>query len=124
LLRALCVLCQERAPSGVDPTARFAWVLALLFVINVSGFFMEALRLAVVKPSWAAWSPVGYVLGQRQCWPPGLTESSLRGLHLGTWLFHAVLSLGFIAVIPFSYFHHLRSRSISHFMQTTFRLTR
>ena len=35
-------------PARVDPTARFACVLALLFVINLTGFVMEACRLAVV----------------------------------------------------------------------------
>jgi len=35
-------------PTRVDPTARFAGVLALLFVINLTGFVMEACRLAVV----------------------------------------------------------------------------
>ncbi len=51
-------------PARVDATARFAWVLALLFVINVSGFVMEACRLAVVEPWWAPWSPVGWALGR------------------------------------------------------------
>ena len=54
----------------MDPTARFAKVLALLFVINLTGFVMEACRLAVVKPWWAVWSPVGYGLGVR-CWAWG-----------------------------------------------------
>ena len=51
-------------PARIDPTAHFAWVLALLFVINVTGFVLEACRLAVVKPWWAPWSPVGWALGQ------------------------------------------------------------
>ena len=50
-------------PARIDPTAHFAWVLALLFVINVTGFVLEACRLAVVKPWWAPWSPVGWALG-------------------------------------------------------------
>src|SRR5581483_2326976 len=51
-------------PHRVDPTARLAGVLALLFVINVSGFVMEAARLAVVQPDWGPWSPVGWALGR------------------------------------------------------------
>src|SRR6266566_2949535 len=38
-------------PQRIDPEARFANVLALLFVINVTGF-VEAARLAVVQPAW------------------------------------------------------------------------
>src|SRR6185503_20544179 len=34
-------------PARIDPTARFAWVLTLLLVINVTGFVMEACRHAV-----------------------------------------------------------------------------
>src|SRR5687767_15409290 len=86
-------------PKRIDPTARFANVLLLLFVINLTGFIMEACRLAVVQPWWAAWSPVGYGLGQAML-AVGLGEGALRGIHLGVWLFHAVISLFFVAVIP------------------------
>jgi Fe-S oxidoreductase/nitrate reductase gamma subunit len=101
-------------PARIDPTARFAWVLALLFVINVTGFVMEASRLAVVKPAWAPWSPVGWALAQVLL-GAGMTEPALRGLHVGVWLFHAAISLGFIAVLPFSYFHHLLTTPINIF---------
>ncbi len=90
----------------VDPTARFAKVLALLLVINVSGFVLEACRLAAVRPSWAPWSPVGYALGQGML-ALGFSEGALRGTHFTVWLFHAVISLIFVAVIPYSYFMHL-----------------
>jgi len=93
-------------PDKVDPTARFAAVLALLFVINVTGFVMEAARLAVVQPAWARWSPVGYALGQTML-AAGMSEAALRSTHLSVWIFHAVLALGFIAIIPSSYFVHL-----------------
>src|SRR5262245_25668515 len=82
-------------PQRVDPTARFAQVLALLFVINLTGFVMEACRLAVVKPAWGPWSPVGWALGQVML-GAGMSEGALRATHLGTWLFHAAISLGFI----------------------------
>src|SRR5207245_11075540 len=90
-------------PDKVDPTARFAAVLALLFVINVTGFVMEAARLAVVQPAWARWSPVGYALGQAML-AVGMSEAALRSTHLAVWIFHAVLALGFLAIIPDSYF--------------------
>jgi Fe-S oxidoreductase len=101
-------------PHRVDPTARFAKVLALLFVINVTGFVMEACRLAVVQPWWAPWSPVGWALGQAML-AAGMSEGALRGTHLGVWLFHAVISLGFIAVIPYSYFFHLLTTPLNIF---------
>jgi len=101
-------------PPRLDPTARFAWVLALLLVINVSGFVMEAARLAVVKPDWAPWSPVGWLLGQGML-GLGMSERGLRATHLGVWLFHAVLSLGFVALVPYSYFMHLVTTPLNVF---------
>src|SRR5262244_1324903 len=101
-------------PARVDATVRFAWVLTLLLVINVSGFVMEACRLAVVAPWWAPWSPVGWALG-RGFVALGLGPDALRGLHLATWVFHAVLALGFIAVIPYSYFVHLLTTPLNIF---------
>src|SRR4030095_8132203 len=93
-------------PARVDATARFAWVLTLLFVINVTGFVMEACRLAVTEPWWAPWAQVGYARA-RGFVALGMTPGALRGLHIATWLFHAAVALLFIAVIPYSYFVHL-----------------
>src|SRR5713226_6630173 len=64
-------------PPRVDPTARFAWVLVLLFVINLTGFVMEACRLAAVQPAWGSWSPVGWMLGQGML-AAGMSERALR----------------------------------------------
>jgi Fe-S oxidoreductase/nitrate reductase gamma subunit len=101
-------------PPRVDPTARFAGVLALLLVINVTGFVMEACRIAAVKPSWGPWSPVGWALGQAML-GVGMSEGALRATHLGTWLFHAAISLGFIAIVPHSYFVHLITTPLNIF---------
>jgi Fe-S oxidoreductase/nitrate reductase gamma subunit len=103
-----------RRPPSVDATARFAWVLALLFVINASGFVLEACRIAAVKPAWGPWSPVGYGLGQAML-AAGMSEAALRGTHLATWVFHAVIALGFIALIPYSYFIHLFTTPLNIF---------
>jgi len=101
-------------PASVDATARFAWALTLLFVINVTGFVMEACRLAVVEPWWGPWSPVGYALG-RGFVGLGLTPGALRGLHVATWVFHAAIALLFIAIIPYSYFVHLLTTPLNIF---------
>jgi Fe-S oxidoreductase/nitrate reductase gamma subunit len=101
-------------PARIEPSARFAWALALLLVINVTGFVMEACRLAVVEPWWAPWSPVGYALG-RVFVAVGLGPEALRGLHLATWVFHAAIALVFIAIIPYSYFVHLVTTPLNIF---------
>ena len=101
-------------PARIEPSARFAWALTLLFVINVTGFVMEACRLAVVEPWWAPWSPVGWALG-RAFVGLGLGPGALRGLHVATWVFHAAIALVFIAIIPYSYFVHLITTPLNIF---------
>jgi Fe-S oxidoreductase/nitrate reductase gamma subunit len=101
-------------PARIDPTPRFAYALLILFVINVTGFVMEACRLAVVKPWWGAWSPVGWALGQGML-AAGLGEPGIRGIHLGVWLFHAAVSFAFIALVPHSYFMHLITTPLNIF---------
>ena len=101
-------------PDRIDPTARFANVLLLLFLINLTGFVMEACRLAVVEPVWARWSPVGWALGQAMV-GIGMGEGALRATHLTVWLFHAAISLAFIALIPYSYFSHLVTTPLNIF---------
>ncbi|HXH85090.1 MAG TPA: heterodisulfide reductase-related iron-sulfur binding cluster [Candidatus Tectomicrobia bacterium] len=101
-------------PHRIDPTARFARVLALLFVINVTGFVIEACRLAAVQPWWAPWSVVGWALGQGML-AAGMSEGALRATHLSLWLFHAAISLAFVAIVPYSYFVHLITTPLNIF---------
>ena len=103
-----------RRPERIDPTARFAAALGLLLVINVTGFVMEACRLAAVRPAWAPWSPVGWLLGQGML-AAGMSESVLRATHLAVWLFHAAVSLAFVALVPYSYFVHLITTPLNIF---------
>src|SRR5256712_13922189 len=101
-------------PERIDPTARFAGLLALLLVINVTGLVREACRLAAVRPAWAPWSPVGWALGQGML-AAGMSESALRATHLSVWLFHAAVSLAFVAIVPYSYFIHLLTTPLNIF---------
>ena len=102
-------------PRRIDPTPDFAWALSLLLAINVTGFVMEACRLAVVQPWWAPWSPVGFGLGQAFL-AAGLDEPALRGLHLAIWIVHFLISFLFIALIPHSYFVHLITTPLNTFL--------
>jgi Fe-S oxidoreductase/nitrate reductase gamma subunit len=102
-------------PRRIDPTPDFAWALSLLLAINVTGFVMEACRLAVVQPWWAPWSPVGFGLGQAFL-AAGLDEPALRGLHLTIWIVHFIISFLFIALIPHSYFVHLITTPLNTFL--------
>ena len=65
-----------------------------LLTVVCSGFILEGVRLASQKPAWGHWSFVGaWAAGFVS---PGIAESTYPYL----WWGHALLSLGFIAVIP------------------------
>jgi len=67
----------------------FSFALTLLLIINVTGFLLEGLRIALARPAWSAWSPVGYAVSQLFV---GWRLDTVRAFHLGTWLFHAAVS--------------------------------
>jgi Fe-S oxidoreductase/nitrate reductase gamma subunit len=78
------------------------WVLvsALLF-LAVTGFLLEALRIAETNPSFEVWSPVGWALGQGLR-GMGVQGSAAGSAHLVVWWVHGVVALTFVAAIPFT----------------------
>ena len=85
-------------------------ILGLLLLLLIQGFVLEGLRIAGTHDPWAAWSPVGSVVG-RLALAAGLSESAVPGMHRFTWWFHLVTTFGFVAYIPYSpkLFHLLTS---------------
>lgn len=81
-----------------------ALFLLLLFIIGVTGFLIEGLRIAQTMPDFERWSFVGWWLaGQfRNLDVPGLIS-----LHKWTWWVHAVVVMVFIAYIPYSKIMHI-----------------
>ena len=77
----------------------FLW---LLFLIGVTGFLIEAFRIAADgHPAFERWSPVGWGLANL------LSSATGETLHRYTWWFHAIIVLFFIAYIPFSKAMHM-----------------
>jgi Fe-S oxidoreductase len=67
-------------------------------------------RLAVQKPAWAGWSFVGaWTAGFLS---PGFAESSYPFL----WWGHALLSLGFIAIIPYTKLFHIVGAPAAYYL--------
>ena len=89
------------------PTSRDdIFVLSTLIVILVTGYFLEGIRLAVDKPSWAPWSFVGYqvALILKKIGSDGQqTVFFYRAL----WWFHALLAFTVFASIPYTKLFHL-----------------
>jgi ferredoxin len=75
---------------------------AWLLLIGLTGFVVEGMRLAATGPELGyspSWSPVGHVFAQ--LWQ-GADPATVRSWHAATWLFHAALSLGWVAALPYS----------------------
>jgi len=92
-------------PPRLTLQFRFTISLLLITVIVLAGLTVESLRLAVERPTWALWSPVGWLLAQ--AWiASGVTEQSLTNWHIGLWGFHLLLAAITVATLPLSTLWH------------------
>ena len=91
-----------------------AYALAVLATIAVTGFMIEGLRLAVVQPWWAVWSPIGNLVAHAFV---SLGEQTNRTLHLSIWMFHMLIVFGAIAAIPYTKFFHIFTSSVNIFFR-------
>jgi Fe-S oxidoreductase/nitrate reductase gamma subunit len=81
-----------------------------LLVVICSGFILEGVRLASQKPAWAHWSFIGSWMANSVS--PGVAESTYPYL----WWGHALLSLGFIAIIPFTKLFHIMGAPAAYYL--------
>ena len=59
-----------------EKSVRFLWILGSLTVIILTGYIVEALRLAAENPPYASWSPVGNFLAK--VFYSGMTKGSWK----------------------------------------------
>jgi heterodisulfide reductase subunit C/nitrate reductase gamma subunit len=80
-------------------------MLLLMLVIGISGFVLEAIRLAITTPGHGGWSFVGFSFAALlQAWGVG---PSSEPLYVGMWVFHMIVALALIAMIPFTKLLHI-----------------
>jgi ferredoxin/nitrate reductase gamma subunit len=73
--------------------------LLILLLIVISGFFLEAWRIAATADPWAGWSPIGFLVARFSLlFGDG---QSLGRAHRYLWWFHLLLAYGLIAFAPF-----------------------
>lgn len=94
-------------PSKLDARPEDAFVFIMIFLLILSGFTLEGLRISLTKPSGSFWSPVGFFFGS-------ILESIFReswrlALHRALWWIHLGLAFFFIASLPFSKLFHIFS---------------
>jgi Fe-S oxidoreductase/nitrate reductase gamma subunit len=87
-------------------------VVVLLFVVVLSGFVVEGIRLASQRPEWATWSFAGHWVSLLFTKP-----QSAQSIYPYLWWAHALLSLGLIAYIPFCKLFHILAAPVSIYLE-------
>ncbi len=82
----------------------YSWLLALFLLALVTGFFVEGLRIGATRDPWGAWSPGGWLASRAFA---GVAPETQAAAHRALWWFHAVVTFGVIAYLPYSGILHL-----------------
>jgi Fe-S oxidoreductase len=109
--------------DGLDPSyslSRYAigdWgFLGALLFLAVSGFMLEALRIAVDDPQFERWAPCGWLLAQGLR-AIGVSGASAADAHQLLWWAHGVGALVFVSAIPFTKALHILVAPVSLVVQ-------
>ncbi|RIK36672.1 MAG: iron-sulfur-binding reductase [Chloroflexi bacterium] len=78
-------------------------LLGMLLLLTVQGFLLQAMRLAVERPSWGEWSFVSYPLSVPM---RGISNGTLEFLHQTNWWAHFITTFVFIGYIGYSKMVH------------------
>jgi Fe-S oxidoreductase/nitrate reductase gamma subunit len=92
-----------------------ALVLVGLVLIAITGYLIEGLRIAVVRPEWAAWSPVGNALAGLFT---SIGDPTDRGLHVAIWTFHTLVAFSLIASLPYTKLFHIVGTPLNIFLRS------
>ena len=92
-------------PKRLVYTDEAAWILAIIFLIVLTGFLLEGWRIAATNDPWGGWSPFGNLVAK--LFRPVLSAGAMRGAHHVMWWFHLALSFGFLAWIPYTKMMHI-----------------
>ena len=91
---------QERLDRSADDLIAVSLILAVV----ITGFFVEALRIAAVEPgteaTWSLWSPFGLVISEAFT---GLSSGTNLVLHQVLWFLHLILAVGAVVYISLFY---------------------
>jgi Fe-S oxidoreductase len=77
-----------------------------LFIVLITGFLLQSLRIYATHDPWGAYSFVGYALA-RLYGDLGLSTLAAREIHHGLWWFHLLLAFAFMASWPYSKLRHI-----------------
>jgi Fe-S oxidoreductase/nitrate reductase gamma subunit len=89
-----------RRPERLDNQSQDAIALVLVSVLVITGFFIQAVRLAYVHPAWEWWTPIGKIISLAF---GAASPAALLTAHRGLWWFHALLALGTIGYVALTW---------------------
>jgi Fe-S oxidoreductase len=80
--------------------------LGALYFLALTGFLLEAFRIAAHDPSFEVWAPVGWVVGKAFI-GLGLTGATADDARFADWWVHGVFALFWVSSIPFTKAVHM-----------------
>ncbi len=92
-------------PKKLVFTDEAAMILAVIFLIAVTGFLIEGWRIAATSDPWGHWSPFGYLIARAS--GPLMSDETLKQSHAAVWWTHTILVFGFIAWAPYTKMAHV-----------------
>ena len=109
MLAGLVMFLRRRFQNTPQRILRDWWVGALsmlLLLVGITGFVLEGARIARDLPEFETWSIVGYSTALA-LQAVGIRGDAAAGAHRGLWIIHAVLCIGFFALLPWRFFSHM-----------------
>ena len=103
-------------PARLDNKTDDAICLVWILVVLVSGFLVEAARIAATQQPYEVWSFVGYALSSLFPAGQGIAATGHKIVympHTVLWYLHMLLSFGLIAYIAYSRLLHIITSSLN-----------
>ncbi|MEN6462740.1 MAG: heterodisulfide reductase-related iron-sulfur binding cluster [Syntrophomonas sp.] len=114
--------CQK--PERLNDTkSADGWIILLIFVILLTGFFIEGLRIAAQIKLSTTMSQIGYEkIASPIGWAfttlfAGMSLDSMLIWHRFLWWFHMVLAFMFIGMVPFTKLWHIFASMLNYFFR-------
>jgi Fe-S oxidoreductase/nitrate reductase gamma subunit len=102
-------------PKGLVSTRDDYIIASLLMAILLTAYLVEGARMAITElkqnPTLALYSPVGLLFARLLS---GLSETTLRDMHISLWWTHFFLAMGMIVAIPFTKLRHLLTTPVNY----------
>ncbi|RPI95468.1 MAG: 4Fe-4S dicluster domain-containing protein [Spirochaetales bacterium] len=102
-------------PSRLDNKMIDTFALALITFIILTGFFNEAMRIAITDfPVFEVWSPFGYIMAYAFSW---IGKPALETMHYVNWWLHMVSAFSFIGLVGSDKLGHVTTTMLNVYFQ-------